>query len=167
MHSSKKEEGEAYHELVDIDDQQRGEEPWLDCQEALLKKWRDEAETLSTRHEHTAKREKQRHNMIGFPAVVIPVVMGPLCSALRETSFVSGLETTGFVLSAITSGMVQFFNFSAKAERHYNFSARYQDLVTDIDQELAKPRAYRQQVDTFSLGIKMTYDALNRGAPAL
>eukprot|EP00965_Chrysotila_dentata_P083613 2758799-Pleurochrysis_carterae.AAC.1 len=63
--------------------------------------------------------------------------------------------------------MVQFFNFSAKAERHYNFSARYQDLVTDIDQELAKPRAYRQQVDTFSLGIKMTYDALNRGAPAL
>ena len=41
------------------------------------------------------------------------------------------------------------------------------DLVSDIEAELAKPRRYRHDADTFTLRSQMRFDALNRTAPCV
>ena len=145
----------------------RTEEPWGVPQETLIRSWRDACQDLAARHDRMGQFTKKKHHLFGLPAMLIPMVMAPMSSAFQGEWFIGFVEMTGFMCTALASGMTQFFNFGAKAEKHFQFSARYADLVTDIDQELAKPRSYRQQVDTFSLRTKMMYDALNRGAPCL
>tara|TARA_Y100000992_G_scaffold299430_1_gene266205 strand:- start:110 stop:586 length:477 start_codon:yes stop_codon:yes gene_type:complete len=149
------------------EDVPREEEPWLDDHEALIHQWKQTSDTLSKKHEDAGYAAKRKHTRFGLPAMLIPMVMAPMTPLFGSHWSTLYVESAGFVLSAVASGMVQFFNFAGKSERHFNFSARYADLVTDIEQELAKPRQYRQQVDTFSLRVKMMFDALNRHAPTL
>ena len=93
------------------------------------------------------------------------MLAAPLSGAFKEVPVVIHIETVALLLSAFCSAVLSFFDFAAKSERHFAYAARYADLVTDIEQELAKEAQFRQQVDTFSLRIKMTYDSLSRTAP--
>jgi hypothetical protein len=150
-----------------FEDTEREEEPWDTSTEDLINRWRESCVSLAASHEQSARKCKRKHVFYGLPSLMIPMVMTPLSAALSDQDWISYVEMSAFMCTGITSAMVQFFNFSGKSERHFSFSARYADLVTDIDQELAKPRSFRQQVDTFSLKVKMMYDALNRSAPDL
>ena len=143
----------------------REEEPWDLSQEDLINKWRDSSHSLAEAHDKCGRTCKKKNTLYGLPNLMIPLLMAPLSAALKDNKYISYIEMTAFVTSAITTAMVQFFNYSGKTEKHFAFSARYADLVTDIDHELSKPVRFRQQVDTFSLKIKMMYDALNRAAP--
>ena len=158
---------ERYEPLDEDVDHERAEEPWMDAQETLLMRWRSDAADVSRLHEVAGRSARRRWHAYGLPAVLIPLVMAPLTTAMAGQWWISYLEAAGYMASAVASGAVQFLNPSAKAERHDAFSARYADLVTDIDHQLSKPRCFRQQVDTFSLKTKMMFDALNRAAPAL
>ncbi len=148
-------------------DVQRDEEPWDSPQEDLIRQWRDSSNSLSEAHDKGARACKKKNVFYGLPSLMVPMIMAPLSAALKDNEYISYVEMVAFMTTALTSAMVQFFNFSGKTEKHYAFSARYADLVTDIDHELSKPIKFRQQVDTFSLKIKMLYDALNRAAPDL
>lgn len=145
----------------------RTEEPWNDEMEILINSWRNSSQELSVAHNNSGIACKKKHVLYGLPSLMIPMLMTPLSAALKDYDFISYLEMSAFMCTAITTAMVQFFNFSGKREKHFAFSARYADLVTDIDQELAKAKSFRQPVDTFSLKVKMMYDALNRAAPDL
>lgn len=145
----------------------RTEEPWDDKMEDLIKSWRNSSQELSVAHNNIGIACKKKHVVYGLPSLMIPMVMAPLSAALKDYDFISYLEMSAFMCTAVATAMVQFFNFSGKKEKHFAFSARYADLVTDIDQELAKAISFRQPVDTFSLKVKMMYDALNRAAPDL
>lgn len=153
-----------YQQIRDIE---RDEEPWDEPHEELIDKWRESCKSLARSHEDAAQAYKKKNVMYGLPSLMIPMVMAPLSAALKDYDYISYIETIAFMSTAVASAMVQFFKFSAKSERHFSFATRYADLVTDIDQELAKARRFRQQVDTFSLKVKMMYDALNRSAPDL
>lgn len=153
-----------YQKFNDIE---RDEEPWGVPQEELIVSWRASCESLAKSHETSARACKRKNICFALPAMMIPMMMTPLSAAFKESEWVTYVEMSGFMLTAIASATVQFFSFAAKSERHYAYANRYADLVTDIDQELSKPRQYRQQVDTFSLKVKMTYDSLNRNAPDL
>lgn len=146
---------------------ERLDEPWEDSQEALIQGWRTNCESLAARHEEAAKVAKKKAVKYGLPAIIIPLLMTPLSSAFQDTEWIGYVEMSAFMTSGLASAMSQFFNFSGKSEKHFSFSSRYADLVTDIDQELAKRRPFRQSVDTFTLKIKMAYMALNRAAPDL
>lgn len=150
-----------------FEDNKREEEPWDTPTEDLIKAWRESCSSLANAHEKNAIKCKRKHIFYGLPSLMIPMVMTPLSASLKDEKWISYVETSAFMCTAVTNAMLQFFNFSGKTERHFSYSARYADLVTDIDQELAKPRQYRQQVDTYSLKVKMMYDALNRSAPDL
>jgi hypothetical protein len=154
-------------EYQQMRDESRDEEPWDTPQEKLLIEWRDASRSSATAHEQSARLCKKKNIWFGLPSLMIPMLMAPLSGALKDNDNISFIETAAFMTTAITSAMVQFFNFSGKTEKHFAFSARYADLVTDIDQELSKPRHFRQQVDVFTLRIKMIYDGLNRSAPDL
>lgn len=145
----------------------REEEPWKESHERLIVHWRHACNELAARHEAAGQRAKKMNSCFGLPAMIIPMLMAPVSTIPDDYGYLKYVEALAFVTSCVAAGLVQFFDFAGKAQRHYNFSARYADLVTDIDQEMAKPRMYRQVVDTFSLRTKMTYDALNREAPSL
>lgn len=148
-------------------DLKRVEEPWNTAQEELIDKWRTACDDLSVKHQISAESCKKKHSFYGLPSLIIPLLMTPISATFKDESWISYIEMSAFMLSGVASAMLQFYNFSGKKERHFAFSARYADLVTDIEQEMAKPRQFRQEVDTFSLKIKMLYDALNRSAPDL
>lgn len=156
-----------YKQLEDEDVPSQPEEPWDTPQENLIGRWRDASDSLAAAHEGRAAVCKRKSVWYGLPGLMIPTLMAPLSTVLKDSEWIAYVETAAFMTTAAASAMVQFFDFSGKAEKHFAFAARYADLVTDIDQELAKPRRFRQQVDTFSLKIKMMYDALNRAAPDL
>lgn len=153
---------EAYHKLDDVE---RAEAPWDVSQEELIRQWRNSSSSLSLAHDKCARACKKKNVLYGLPSLMVPMVMAPISAALKDNTYISYIEMIAFMTTAVTSAMVQFFNFSGKTEKHFAFSARYADLVTDIDHELSKPAPFRQQVDTFSLKTKMMYDALNRAAP--
>ena len=71
------------------------------------------------------------------------------------------------VLSGVCGVINSTFQYSAQSEKHFAFAARYYDLITDIDLELSKRRAFRTQADVFLTKIHMTFDALNNAAPHL
>ena len=149
----------------DDDVDERLDEPWGSAQESLIKNWRATCESLAAKHEQAAKAAKAKSVKSGLPAILIPLIMTPLSSAFQESQWIGYIEMTAFMTTGLASAMSQFFNFSGKSEKHFAFSSRYADIVTDIDQEMAKPRNFRQSVDTFSLKVKMMYMSLNRAAP--
>jgi len=154
----------TYHKMEDI---KRDEEPWGTSQEELIKQWREFSNSLATAHDNSARACKKKNVLYGLPSLMIPMLMAPLSAALKDRAYISYIEMIAFMTTAVTSAMAQFFDYSGKTQKHFAFSARYADLVTDIDHELSKPAQFRQQVDTFSLKIKMMYDGLNRAAPDL
>ena len=154
----------TYHKMEDIE---REEEPWGVSQEELIKRWRESSNSLATAHDNSARICKKKNLLYGLPSLMIPMMMAPLSAALKDREYISYIEMVAFTTTAVTSAMAQFFDYSGKTQKHFSFSARYADLVTDIDHELSKPSQFRQQVDTFSLKIKMMYDGLNRSAPDL
>ena len=50
---------------------------------------------------------------------------------------------------------------------HFNFNARYADIVSDIEMELVKGREFRVQLDVFSTRIHMRVDNLASTEPVL
>ena len=145
----------------------RKEEPWLDPKEELLTRWKNSCSRAAETHRRHAVRCRLYHRLAGLPTIILPLVMTPVSSILRQQWWISYLEATAFMMTGTSTALVQFFDFSGRMQAHSSFSSRYSDIVTDIEQELAKPRAHRQQVDTFSLRIKMWYDSLNQTAPEL
>ena len=159
-------------ENCEIEEDEPGdEEPWLDEPEDLLISWKETCEDNSAAHLHKGYSLKGWNDFVGIPTMAIPLVMAPLSSALKSDPFVGNyigyVEVVGFVVTGLAAGLLQYHNYGAKAEKHFNYSARYADLVTDIDHELSKPRKFRQQVDTFTLKTRMLFDSLNRNAPLL
>lgn len=143
----------------------RAEEPWLEGTEELLFDMRNTCETVSAKHVSEGRRRRRHHHFYAIPSLLISATMAPVTSVSAGNQWMSSVEVAAFVLIGCLGAMSTHMNHGAESERHFAFSTRYADLVTDIDTELARPREYREHVDTFVLRMKMTFDALNRAAP--
>ena len=144
-------------------------ENWTQDTEDLLVKWRDQALSSSDAHDKACKRCKSRHVFWGLPAALIPVVFAPVAAAVDRDAlwWFKYAEAGTLLFSGTCSVMINFFTYSAKAEKHFAYATRFADLVTDVEAELAKSSTYRQPVGVFLVRVQMTLDALNRGAPDL
>lgn len=144
------------------------EEQWSDSAEELLSKWRDVARGLACEHELAGQSLRALHQRWALPGALIPAVVAPLTALSSEaSSWVHYGEALVLMAGGVCGVVSTFFAFSARSERHFAFSARYADLVTDIDAELSRARHNRQAVDTFQLRCQMVFDALNKAAPDL
>lgn len=148
----------------------RSEELWGESTEALLRRWRDDCEQKSHEHNSKGRFSKKLAVFYGVPSAVLPALTAPLMALTASTiteydHWIHLGETVAVVTSGVCAAVAAMFDYSGKAERHLAFSARYCDLVTDIDHELSKPPMHRQDVDTFGLRVRMIYDGLNRTAP--
>ena len=145
----------------------RKNEPWVEQTEQLLQRWCDASRIQAEKHDAAGNACKRSHIRWGLPNALIPVIVAPVAAVVeRDTVWWFHYAEAALILATGACGvMTNFFSFAAKAEKHFAFASRYMDLVTDIEAEMAKPREYRQQADTFTLRSQMIFDALNRAAP--
>ena len=148
-------------------DRHREEQPWDDASEVLLEEWCAKSVGVASKHDREAKRAKALHALWGLPTVVIPVVIGPLNSLFSTDPLLKNVELVALCLSGVCGAVTTFYNFGALAERHFTFSAKYSDLITDIRHQLAKPRKYRSACDVVTLRINMLFDSINNNAPPI
>ena len=145
----------------------RSEEPWGSNNEGLLLLWMKEWLTAKDLHQQRAKRLRTLSTMVSLPAVLVPVLMAPLAGRGPEDGVPSELSTGAFLVSAVLSGTMAFFEFRSKANEHDAHSHKYADLGTDVQLELSKLRRFRRQADVFLTEVKMRHDQLERSGPPL
>lgn len=145
-----------------------GEEEWTEYTVELVKKWRTLAEEASKAHTKTGLKKKSMHVKTALPSIILPLCFAPLSSSsLSDKNGFEYANMTAFILSGCLSAINNFFNYSGLHEKHMNFSAKYGDLVTTIDYELAKQKKYRRPPDEMLTYVQVRLDSLNAQAPDL
>jgi len=150
-------------------DPNRMEERWNSRLEKYIKHMRNIADTQSHLHEQAGYHFKKRNNYFGLPSVLIPLIMAPVSLMLesKESSEGAYVNAAGFMITGIFTGIYSFFKYGEKMERHFSFSSRYSDIVTDIESELIKERSFRMHADVMIMKVKLSLDHLNNTAPVV
>lgn len=142
-----------------------GEEAWNQAGEDLVSGWAEQCMEKSEYHSGKESKNKVLHAIFGLPSILLPVLLAaatPLIDTLDEAALiqVSGLITIGVVSSINT-----FFNFDKKSARHQEYSARYNELATDVQYQLFKGREFRVSSDEFIARVQTKFNNLNEKAP--
>jgi hypothetical protein len=144
------------------------EEPWSNNIELLLHKWRNQVLKLSEVHDESGYIVKFRYQRLAVPVIMIPFIMGLVTQNLStestEVPLVNGIM---FMITGTLNGFQTFFSYGQLYEQHFQYSARYSDVVNRIDSELARKRKFRTPADVFITEIKCRIDNLNDTAPTL
>ena len=77
------------------------------------------------------------------------------------------VSSSGMALTSILTGINTFFNHSKKQIQHFEFSAKFFRLATEIEKELSKKKSDRLAADVFVERVSMDYNNLAFNAPAL
>ena len=103
-----------------------------------------------------------------MPLVLVPVIMSPVY-LLLESSVPTAkyVNASAFLVTGLIGGVYSFFKFGEKMTNHFNFSARYSDVASDVELELVKCREFRTQLDVFATRIHMIVDNLSNTEPVL
>ena len=149
---------------ISLDNPDRREVLWEPRLEKLCNKWRDDCLKRSTQHDTKAKIHKRRFAVFALPAIILPLIMSGLSNILVNYPLVS---SSGMALTAILTGVNTFFNHSKKQIQHFEFSAKFFRLATEIEKEIAKRKKDRLASDVFVERVSMDYNNLAFNAPAL
>lgn len=122
----------------------------------------------SSQHEQTGYSFKQKNTIWGLSLVLVPVIMSPV-SLLLESSVPAAkyVNAGAFLVTGLIGGVYSFFKFDEKMTNHFNFSARYSDVASDVELELIKGREFRTQLDVFATRIHMIVNNLSNTEPVL
>lgn len=144
------------------------EESWSEKNENFIKGISQTCEIKRKQHEQAGYYFKNRNTLWGLPAVLIPTVMAPLSVLIDENTNVGIYINAGaFLLTGVITGVMSFFKYGEKMTNHFNFSAKYADVISDINLELMKSRQFRVQLDVFSTRIHMITDSLANSEPII
>lgn len=144
------------------------EEPWNTVLENYMRGFIQTAKHRAAQHEAAGYHFKTLNTRWGLPLVLVPVAMSPISLMIGSDSLQAGYINAGaFMLTGLIAGVYSFFRYGEKLERHFGFSGRYSDVVTDIEAILVKGRAFRGPADVFSTKIKMLMDNLTLTEPTL
>jgi len=145
-------------------DRQRVELQWTDQGELTIEKWRADSENRSSLHGDRAKTMKSRYRGVGIPVTILPIVVAGVTTYEVVPTAVT---QTLLMLCGILTGVGSFMNYGAKYAKHSEFAARYSELSTSIEKEMAKPRAHRVALDAYLESILGSYNRLCSSAPDL
>lgn len=146
----------------------RVEEKWSPRNEMYMRNMINLCKTKAKQHEEAGYSFKKKNTYWGLPLVILPVIMSPVSLLMDEESETSKFINAGaFLATGVIGGVYSFFKFGEKMTNHFNFSARYADVVSDIELELVKGRDFRTQLDVFSTRVHMLVDNLSNTEPVL
>lgn len=147
-------------------DMRREEESWTDRSDMLLYEWSSDWQRRASAHEAQETRARSQYYALQIPTALIPVVLAPLLTShlVAEDSPVVVLL---LVLSAAASGLQSMLRLERKSEQHAQAAFRYLDLVTDVEEVMAKERRFRPRCGVTIQRFKMRMDAANLFAPSV
>lgn len=134
--------------------------------ENLLNDWIKEAQELSLKHDEKGKYFKFKHEIIGLPPILIPLIYGPL-SMIFNFPEKNYIDASVLIVTGLFNGVYKFFDFSKKSELHLRFSAKYEDLISSIKVELSKEPEDRIPADKFLYLIEERLDNLKEYQPVI
>jgi hypothetical protein len=138
----------------------RKEMMWRPRAESLVNHTRDEATAAATKHEKAAKRARLLYQAFGLPTVLIPLAGSVASQFLPEAAV-----TTMMVASGLCAGVNAFLNFGQKALLHSEYAARWLELASSIEFEMAKGRSERCAADVFLERLRNRSAALRAAEP--
>lgn len=150
------------------DNHDREEMIWTTKIECIFNHWALECKELSKKHNKQGRRHKCLYHSFGIPSVVIPVFMASINQLLGDQHEVSIIvNSIGFLLTGTITGIMTFLNFSSKYEKHFYTEIRYNELYTDIQSLLIKPKRNRIAADVALEQYKLRFEHINEYAPDL
>lgn len=148
-------------------DMSRSEEPWTQKVEELIIIWNKDIQEQVALHEKSGYYYRNKKQLVGLPAVLIPLMMAPFSATFADKSWIQYVNMFSFVIVGFLSGLETFFSFGSSKEKHFNHSSRYQELQTYIESQLFKKKKFRLEVDVFLTEVRMKYDNLRTTAPTI
>lgn len=142
-----------------------GEEAWNSSGETLVTGWAEICVEKSVLHDKKAKRHKFFHSIFGLPSILLPVTMAALTPILDTLEDGVIIQVSGLVLIGLVSSVNTFYNFDKRAAKHGDYSARYNELATDVQYQLFKAREFRVSADEFIARVQTKFNNLNQGEP--
>ena len=133
---------------------------WRSRVEELVINTRKDAKAQGAKHESAAKRARVLYQLFGLPTVLIPLVGSAAAQYLPEAAV-----TTMMVTSGLCAGVNAFLNYGAKSQSHFEYNARWLELASSIDFEMAKSRADRCAADVFLERLRNRTAALRAAEP--
>jgi len=155
--------------LTNNDHTHSNPDEWTEQIEQLVSRWKNQVEKLSHVHQESGYILKTRYYRLIIPSIILPFIMTLVSQNIyagdNDTSHI--IEGTAFMVTSALSALTLFFNYGQLYEQHFQFSARYSDIITRIDFELARRRKFRTPSDVFITELKCKIESLNDGAPSL
>lgn len=147
---------------------ERMEECWSERNEDYLRSIISSCNIRADQHERAGYSFKSKNIYWGLPLVLLPTIMSPISILMEHNEEISKyVNAFAFLTTGVIGGVYSFFKFGEKMSDHFNMSARYTDVKTDIELELVKKREFRMQLDVFITRIHMITDNLANNEPVL
>lgn len=171
-------EEEYNRPIVETDSNDVSDNVWTKKKEELLLNWREHIITMTALHEEAGHRFKKRHYIIGLPTLLIPFIMSWIqgifiavdklnnnerCIDNFYSTIINGVM---WLLLSILSQIYTTYDLGTLSTLHYQFGARYYDLIIRIDFELSKNRIHRTNPDVFLTELRCKIDALRQSEPS-
>jgi hypothetical protein len=152
--------------------------------EELINRWKDQTEKLSNVHQESGYITRIRYYRLAIPSIIVPFIMTFVSQNINDqidqsnqsdnvqhiqniTYSLNLINGLAFMFTSILSAINLFFGYSKTSEEHFQVSARYSEISTRIDSELARIRKFRTPSDVFITEIKGKIESLNDISPNL
>ena len=117
----------------------------------------------SVKHNQARSRAKCKYTIFGLPSMLIPLITGGIGAYLPADY--DWVRSAALIVTAVNSGVLQFFNFGQKQTKHNESSGRYSELADTIKMELSKPQSFRVSCDVFMERVFVKMQNINATAP--
>lgn len=138
---------------------------WTEQTEDYITNIKINCQKEAEHHDKAGYSAKKLYNIYALPAILVPLIAAPIQGTFKDDEWTTYFSMSALVVTSILTGVNSFFNYGSKMQKHFNFSGRYGDIVTDIEESLTKARNNRINSDVFIRTQKMKFDSLNLTAP--
>jgi len=144
---------------------------WTDENERLLASKGEKLKGLVWMHDKSREKYSKLNSLTGFINIGISAtatfVATSLCTDLIDSNIYPQLLTFLTALSATSATVNQFMDFEERSRSHDNYVKLYDELASDIEIQLTKPRSYRENGLSYVDRILIDYNRTNKNCPTI
>lgn len=150
-----------------INESRINSDSWTDEVETFLLNIKERSTKHSENHINSGYHKKKLNIIFTIPPIIIPAFMTPIAAEFSEENWLQVLSPIVFAFVAVASALATYFSYAKKSEQHFQYAANYNDLVTDIEEQLCRPADKRRDANTFMTSIMTKFDSFGMHAPIL
>ncbi len=144
----------------------RGEERWHETIHTQVMQWAEECGLVAEKHDNAGYGAMFKHVVFGLPGPIATISLGVVAGLWDDpdSKFLI-LPVSG--MAAISTAVHVFMNMGGRAQKHWDFAARYKSIKIDVNRELSRDIDFRRPADEFMMEISSNMNSLNASAPPL